>query len=150
MLPTNISDDLAMLTPPEADEIKDELDCYLSTNPKHTTNVLVWWLKWLHLFLNLGQMALDYHTIPSISLLHKLTFWLIPWLATSVHVKQVFSKAWILLSHICNWLSVQFTCTLLCVGAWSLLEYVKTSDVKGALSLHKEEGGEGDDNVEEG
>ena len=147
---TNIFDDLAVLTPPEADEIKDKLDHYLSTDPEHTTNVLVWWLKQLHLFLNLGQMALDYHTIPGMSLLHELTFWLIPWLATCVHIEWVFSNAWILLSHIHNQLLVQSTHALLCIGAWSLLGYVKTSDIKGALSLHEEKGGEGDDDVEEG
>ncbi|KIM34761.1 hypothetical protein M413DRAFT_80097, partial [Hebeloma cylindrosporum] len=32
-------------------------------------------------------------------------------------------------------LSVQSTCALLCVGVWSLLEYVKDNDVKAVAVL---------------
>jgi hypothetical protein len=32
-------------------------------------------------------------------------------------------------------LSVQSTCTLLCVGAWSLLGYVKHKDIKAVATL---------------
>ena len=53
-------------------------------------------------------------------------------LATSVHVEQVFSQGHILLSHICSCLSVQSACALMCLGVWSLMGYVKDSDIQAA------------------
>jgi hypothetical protein len=47
----------------------------------------------------------------------------------------MFSQGQLLLSHICSHLSVQSTCTLLCVGVWSLLGYVRDDDVKAAAVL---------------
>jgi len=64
-------------------------------------------------------------------------------LATSVVVECVFSHGCILLSHICNCLSVQTTCTLLCLSVWSLLGLVKDSDVDAVPVLPDvPEGGE--------
>src|SRR6202522_3437112 len=55
--------------------------------------------------------------------------------ATSVDVERVFSKGRILLSHVRNRLSVQSTRPLICLGAWSLMGYVKDSDVKAVTVL---------------
>jgi hypothetical protein len=55
--------------------------------------------------------------------------------ATSVDVERVFSKGRILLSHLRSRLSVQSTRALMCVGAWSLLGYVKDRDVRAATAL---------------
>ena len=55
--------------------------------------------------------------------------------ATSVDVERVFSKGRILLSHLHNRLSVQSTRALMCLGAWSLMGYVRDSDVKAVTML---------------
>jgi hypothetical protein len=55
--------------------------------------------------------------------------------ATSVDVERVFSKGQILLSHLRNRLSVQSTRALMCLGAWSLMGYVRDSDVKAVTML---------------
>jgi hypothetical protein len=47
----------------------------------------------------------------------------------------VFSQGRLLLSHVRSRLSVQSTRALLCLGVWSLLGYVKDSDVKGVVVL---------------
>ena len=71
-------------------------------------------------------MAIDYLSIP----------------ATSVDVERVFSKGRILLSHVRSRLSVQSTRALMCVGAWSLLGFVKDKDVIAATTLPEIEGDE--------
>ena len=40
-----------------------------------------------------------------------------------------------MLSHLRNWLSVQTTRMLMCLGAWSKLGFVEDSDVKAVTSL---------------
>jgi hypothetical protein len=57
------------------------------------------------------------------------------WAATSVDVERVFSQGRIILSHLRNRLSVQSTCALMCLGAWSLRGYVKDSDIKAIVTL---------------
>ena len=54
--------------------------------------------------------------------------------ATSVDVERVFSLGCILLSHVHSRLSTQSTQALMCVGAWSLLGYVKDFDIKSVVS----------------
>ena len=56
-------------------------------------------------------------------------------LATSVDVERTFSQGRLLLSHIRNWLCVQSTRALLCLGIWSEMGYVKDKDVKAATVL---------------
>jgi hypothetical protein len=63
-------------------------------------------------------------------------------LATSVNVERVFSMGRILLSHLRSRLSVQSTRALMCVGAWSLMGYVKNSDLDAAAMLPEVEGDE--------
>jgi hypothetical protein len=59
-----------------------------------------------------------------------------------VDVERVFSKGWILLSHLRSCLLVQSTQALMCVGAWSLLGYVKDGDVRAATKLPEVDGEE--------
>ena len=56
-------------------------------------------------------------------------------LATSVDVERVFSQGRLLLSHVHSRLSVQSTRALLCLGVWSVLGYVRDSDIKGVVVL---------------
>ena len=50
-------------------------------------------------------------------------------------VERVFSQGRLLLSHIRSRLSVQSTRALMCLGVWSLLGFVKDSDVKAVVIL---------------
>ena len=50
----------------------------------------------------------------------------------------------LLLLHVQNWLSVQSTRALLCLGVWSVMGYVKDKDLKAATVLP-----EADDNEED-
>ena len=54
---------------------------------------------------------------------------------TSVDVERTFSQGQLLLSHIHNLLSVQSTCTILCLGVWSPMGYVKNEDIQAATVL---------------
>jgi hypothetical protein len=59
----------------------------------------------------------------------------------------VFSQGRILLSHVRNGLSAQSTRALLCLGDWSLLGYVKDSDITMITVLPEVIG---DEELEEG
>ncbi|KIM56218.1 hypothetical protein SCLCIDRAFT_36231, partial [Scleroderma citrinum Foug A] len=61
----------------------------------------------------LSRMALDYLIIP----------------ATSVDVKHLFSKGCIILPYLCNHLSSQSTCALMCLRQWCKLGLVKDDDI---------------------
>ena len=50
-------------------------------------------------------------------------------------VERVFSQGRLLLSHIRSRLSVQSTRALMCLGVWSLLGFVRDSDVKAVVVL---------------
>ena len=50
-------------------------------------------------------------------------------------VERVFSQGRLLLSHIHSHLSVQLTHALMCLGVWSLLSFVRDSDVKAVVIL---------------
>lgn len=56
-------------------------------------------------------------------------------IATSVDVERVFSKGRLVLSHVRNRLSVESTRALMCLGAWSRLDLVKSEDVLAAAKL---------------
>ena len=43
---------------------RDKLDRYLSTDPEHTDDVLLWWAERKHIYPCLSRMALDYLSIP--------------------------------------------------------------------------------------
>ena len=56
-------------------------------------------------------------------------------LATLVDIECTSSQGQLLLSHICNQLSVQLTQALLYLGVWSEMGYVKDKDLKAATVL---------------
>ena len=66
----------------------------------------------------------------------------------SVDVERVFSQGRLLLSHIRSRLSVQSTRALMCLGVWSLLGYVKDSDVKAVVVLLELRADEDEDELE--
>jgi hypothetical protein len=88
----------------------------------------------------LAFTAWPWITLPSqvsvrkVHLMYLLTFFLYE-IATSVAVEPVFSQGRIILSHLRRRLSVQSTRSLMCVGIWSLLGYVKDSDIKAVVML---------------
>ncbi|KIK09810.1 hypothetical protein K443DRAFT_78459, partial [Laccaria amethystina LaAM-08-1] len=49
--------------------------------------------------------------------------------AMSMEVERVFSHGQLLLSHVCNQISAQATCALLCLGKWSLMEFVHDDSI---------------------
>ncbi|RDB18255.1 putative AC transposase [Hypsizygus marmoreus] len=115
---TNIFDNLPLLSPPVASELHNELHVYLGTNIEVVEDPLQWWHSKHSTFPCLSRMAMDYLSIP----------------ATSVNVECVFSKGRLVLSHIRNRLSVESTRALMCLGAWSRLDFVKDKDIIAATS----------------
>lgn len=59
-------------------------------------------------------------------------------------MEHVLSHSRLILSHVWSCLSAQSTCTLLCLRSWSLLGYIKDSDVEAVARMPDVEG-----NVEE-
>lgn len=55
--------------------------------------------------------------------------------ATSTDVGCVFSKGWLVLSHIRNQLSVASNRALMCLGAWSKLGFVRDADLRAAQAF---------------
>ena len=53
----------------------------------------------------------------------------------SVDIECVFSQGCLLFSYIHSHLSVQSTYVLMCLGVWSLLGFVRDSDVKAVVVL---------------
>ena len=141
----NMFDGLPMICAPKTTDLHDKLDRYLSTDPEHTDDMLLWWTEWRGLYLCLSHMALDYLSIPGMSVYVWSHFLMLTSsVATSIDVECVFSKGQILLSHLRNHLLVQSTWALMCLGAWSLMGYVWDSDVKAVTMLpdlkeHEEE-----------
>lgn len=60
----NIFDNLPALSAPTTQELHDELDRYLSTDPEHVIDVLMWWTERKLMYPHLSRMALDYLSIP--------------------------------------------------------------------------------------
>ena len=60
----NIFDSLPTICAPKATDLCDELDRYLSTDPEHTNDVLLWWAEQKAIYPCLSRMALDYLSIP--------------------------------------------------------------------------------------
>jgi hAT family C-terminal dimerisation region len=61
---SNIFDNLPALAAPRVKELRDELDRYLSTDPEHIADVLMWWTEKKSMYPHLSRMALDYLSIP--------------------------------------------------------------------------------------
>ena len=122
-------------------------------DPKHVTNTLAWWHEKRFVYPRLHRMALDYLTIPGeFDVFGSLVFILTSdfLLATSVDVEHVFSQGRLLLSHIRSCLSVQSTRALMCLGVWSILGYVKDSDVKAVIVLPELQADEQEEELEIG
>ena len=53
-----------------ATTLVDEITRYLNTGPEDVKNedLLVWWYEHRHVYPHLSRMALNYHTIPGMSL----------------------------------------------------------------------------------
>jgi hypothetical protein len=62
--------------------------------------------------------------------------------ATSTDVEHVFIQGPILLSHVCNQLSLQSIRALMCLGSWSKLRLVKNNDILTVTCEAEEEGDE--------
>ena len=65
----NIFDNLPALTAPRQSEVCNELDAFLSVDPKNVIDMIRWWLEKCSTYPWLSQMALDYLTIPSVPFL---------------------------------------------------------------------------------
>ncbi|KAF5337792.1 hypothetical protein D9758_016288 [Tetrapyrgos nigripes] len=115
----NRFDELPALQPPQADELGDELDRYLSMDVEATKDVLGWWYEKRKNFPTLYRMALDYLTIH----------------ATSTDVERVFSRGRFLLPYVRNRLSADSTRALICLGQWSLMDLIHDEDVLAVAKL---------------
>jgi hypothetical protein len=143
---TNIFDDLPALRPSTKATHRDELEKYLSTERElNIQDGLMWWYERKDLYPRLSRMAMDYLSIPgkhSLFVVNGFPCLNINLTATSVDVERTFSQGRLLLSHVRSRLSVQSTRALLCVGVWSVMGYVKDSDVKAAVVLPEVNGKE--------
>ena len=105
----------------------------------------MWWYEHKHIYPHLSRMAMDYLSIPGkyfLFVVNVFTHLDINLIATSVAVERMFSQGRLVLSHVQSHLSVQSTRALLCVGVWSVLGYVKDSDLKAAALLPEVNGKE--------
>lgn len=128
-------DSLPTICAPKITDLCNKLDRYLSTDPEHTNDMLLWWAEQRGLYLCLSHMALDYLLILGMSVYVWCCLMLTSSVATFIDVERMFSEGQILLSHLHNCLSVQLTWALMCLGAWSLMGYVWDSNVKAVTML---------------
>jgi hypothetical protein len=56
-------DNLATLAAPKQ-ELRDELEKYLSIDTERVSDVLLWWFEHKNVYPRLSRMALDYLSIP--------------------------------------------------------------------------------------
>ena len=147
---TNIFDNLSSLNAPAPVELCDELDRYLSADPEHVTDVLLWWYEKRSVYPRLHRMALDYLLIPGKQLLRcmcNMSLLTQIHLATSIDVERTFSQGRLLLSHVRSRLSVQSTQALICLGGWSLRGYIKDKDVKAVTVLPEVPAGDAEETL---
>ena len=60
----NFFDDLDCLSAPRAQDLRDELDKYLNSDPEHVVDAIKWWFDRRTIYPHLSRMAMDYLTIP--------------------------------------------------------------------------------------
>jgi hAT family protein len=60
----NIFDNMATLAAPKTTDLRDELDCYLSSNPEHIADAVFWWHDHRAEYPCLSRMAINYLVIP--------------------------------------------------------------------------------------
>ena len=81
-------------------------------------------------------MARDYHTVPGMFYHFYFDNCADQYLsASTVAVECIFSKCYLIITHICNCLSAQSTWALMCLRAWSSAEYVFPTDLTYTASL---------------
>ncbi|TFY73221.1 hypothetical protein EWM64_g10791 [Hericium alpestre] len=130
----NMFDNMASISRPTRAP-QDELTRYLTAATENVPDPILWWKTHKSLYPRLYHMAIDYLTIP----------------ATSVAVERLFSCGRILIPHLRNRLSPQTIRALLCLGEWSLLGFVRDSDIIKVAQMNDVEDGDGDDyEIEEG
>jgi hypothetical protein len=128
------------LVPPKSTDLGDELERYLNTDIEDVPDPIAWWHEHCTVYPHLSDIALDYLIIPGESmpaLLYGfiLTCFFITLTATSVNIEHLFSKGYLLLSHVHSCLMFQSTQALLCLGYWSCLNLIKTEDIIKISSL---------------
>ena len=99
---------------------------------------LLWWVGMEGVYPHLLRMARNYLIIPGMFLSfysHPPALFCNSLLATSVDVERVFSKGWLILSHVRNQLTVASTRALMCLGDWSMLGLVEDADIKAVVRL---------------
>ena len=108
----------------------DEIMHYSNTGPEAVKNedLLVWWYEHRHVYPHLSRMALDYHTIPSMSFFN-LWNMIDLYSAISVAIEQIFSQGWLVLPYVYNQLSAESIWVLMCLGDWSLQGLIKDTDI---------------------
>jgi hypothetical protein len=60
----NIFDNMAAFAAPKTMDLCDELDCYLSSDPKHIVDAVCWWHDRCAEYSCLLRMAINYLVIP--------------------------------------------------------------------------------------
>ena len=137
----NIFDDLPSLSVPAASKLKNELQKYLNSSAlDDIKDAFSWWVaNWLT-YLHLSWMASDYFSIPGMCLV--ITINSICCICSDNCVERIFSKGRLVLSHVCNGLSVQSTQALICLGTWSKISFMKDKDVTEAVRLPDIKGNE--------
>ena len=70
MKTNNFFDTLPSICALKAADLRDELERYLSTDPEHVDDVLLWWTERKSVYPCLSRMALDYLSIPGMSFLN--------------------------------------------------------------------------------
>lgn len=60
----NVFDNMAALAAPESTDLRDELDCYLGSDPMHVVDAVRWWYDRRAEYPHLSRMAIDYLVIP--------------------------------------------------------------------------------------
>jgi hAT family C-terminal dimerisation region len=61
-----VFDDLPALAAPGPSDLRDELECYLSSNPEHVVDALMWWFERQNTYPSLSHMVMDYLSIPGV------------------------------------------------------------------------------------
>ena len=140
---------------PNADSLDDELKHYLDAPPiQNVLNPVLWWKDRQEIYPNLSRMAIDYLTIlGTCSVRPRYGVYADPRLAavaTAVDVERIWSKGHLAVSHTRSRLSAQTIRTLLCLGAWSMLGFVKPNDSAKATALKDLEGDQSDYEMEDG
>src|SRR6266487_279862 len=141
----NIFDNLPALAAPNATDLRNELQRYLSMDVEHVEDVLAWWYERRASFPRLSRMARNYLSIPGrfANSFHKLYYLFIHWTtATSVDVERTFSRGRLILSHVRSRLSAESTRALVCLGSWSCLGMVRDDDVKAITLMPEVQGDE--------